>query len=92
MEKPKKVYLKKLPLKEITEMLNMLYSDGTEYIDLIGVSYGPGKQDEVFIAVPEEYVKPIPENSAKIVEEPTKEDVPTSIEKNNINDLLDGSL
>lgn len=96
MDKPKRVFLKKLPLKEITEMLNMLYSDGIEYIDLIGVSYGDGKQDEVFIAVPQEYMKPLPENSATIIEEPKEEDVkenvPKTIEKNNINDLLDRSL
>lgn len=33
-----------------------LYSEGADYIDILGLSYGPDKQDEITIAVKDEYM------------------------------------
>ncbi len=43
--------LRKIPLKEFIEILNDLYEDGVDYIDISGRSSNEGEQPQDFIKI-----------------------------------------
>jgi hypothetical protein len=55
MEKNKFV-IKKVPLGVFLSLLNNLYEDGADFIDLHGEVDGTGLKDNVTVAVPMEYM------------------------------------
>lgn len=52
----RKVTLKKIPLYDLMRMVEDLYSQGADFIDITGVMNGPNKQDEVSLSVRDEYM------------------------------------
>jgi len=55
-EGSKKVVLRKIPLFDLLKLIEHLYSTGADYIDIVGMSFGEGIQDEIMIAVKDEYM------------------------------------
>ncbi len=52
--KPNEVVLVKIPLKHLIDTLVMIYSDGADYVDIVGV---PNEmQDSIGIVVRDEYM------------------------------------
>ena len=43
--------LRKIPLRELLEILNDLYEDGVDYIDISGTSNDEGEQPQDFIKI-----------------------------------------
>lgn len=54
----KNFVIKKVPLHTFIVLLNNLYQDGADYVDLHGEIDGTGKQDNVTVSVPSEYLSP----------------------------------
>lgn len=102
MKNPKKSKhtAQKIPLKNFLTLLNTLYSDGADFIDLeITITPDENVSDKVSIQVPLEYMTP--ESQQELLEEdnefeeevvPTvsKEDAKKSFTKQQIIDLLNG--
>lgn len=75
--------LRKIPLMELLEILNDLYEDGVDYIDISGTSSDEGEQPQDFIkiTVRPDYIakeKDINESSIDV----------TKLSENDINDLI----
>ena len=52
----KKMVLRKIAILDLLKILQHLYANGTDYIDIVGMSQGPGEQDEILIAVKDDYL------------------------------------
>ena len=75
--------LRKIPLFELLEILNDLYEDGVDYIDISGTSDEDGKQDLIKITVRPDYI------SSDDTEDIDKSNVNvTKLSENDINDLI----
>jgi len=53
----KKVCLRKIPLYDLLKLMEHLYESGADFVDIIGVSMGEDTQDEIMVAVQDEYMK-----------------------------------
>lgn len=53
----KKVCLRKIPLYDLLKLMEHLYESGADFVDIIGVSMGEDTQDEIMVAVKDEYMK-----------------------------------
>ena len=51
-----KVTLTKIPLRDLAELLQHLYQKGADYVDIVAVPKEAGIQDEIIVAVPNEYM------------------------------------
>ena len=75
--------LRKIPLFELLEILNDLYEDGVDYIDISGTSDEDGKQDLIKITVRPDYI------SSDDTEDIDKSNINvTKLSENDINDLI----
>ena len=75
--------LRKIPLFELLEILNDLYEDGVDYIDISGTSDEDGKQDLIKITVRPDYI------SNDDTEDIDKSNINvTKLSENDINDLI----
>ncbi len=75
--------LRKIPLMELLEILNDLYEDGVDYIDISGTSSDEGEQPQDFIKIT---VRPDYMAEEKDINE-SSIDV-TKLSENDINDLI----
>jgi hypothetical protein len=80
-KKPNEVVLVKIPLKELIDTLVMIYRDGADYIDIIGV---PDEiQDSIGIMVKNEYFADYEHN-----EQSANEMGKGDISETDLNDLI----
>jgi hypothetical protein len=57
MKNPKKNFvIKKVPLNTFIDLLNNLYMDGADFVDLHGEVDGTGTQDNIKVSVPMDYM------------------------------------
>ena len=78
--------LRKIPLMELLEILNDLYEDGVDYIDIAGTSNNDVDypQDLIKITVRPEYIS---HDDTEEINEGAEIDV-TKLSENDINDLI----
>jgi hypothetical protein len=55
-EGSKKIILRKIPLFDLMKLMEHLYHTGADYVDIVGISMGENTQDEIMIAVKDEYM------------------------------------
>ena len=80
------VELKKIPLAGFIAMLEELYDNGADYIDIIGKP--DQKQDVISLVVREDYIDPYNNNFANMEDGPLFIDKPPSLNTINLNDLI----
>lgn len=85
--KNNKMVLRKIPLEGMIELLQHLNQRGAEFIDIIGVSNDEGIQDELVIAVRDEYLKNEDEDN-NYINEGLEENVQNPITIDYLNNLL----
>lgn len=78
--------LRKIPLMELLEILNDLYEDGVDYIDIAGTSVteGDNPQDLIKITVRPEYIS---HDDTEEIDGSADINV-TKLSENDINDLI----
>lgn len=70
MEIPKRITIKKIPLYNFLALLNNLYMDGAEFVDLHGEIDPKGTQDTITVSVPIEYLSDDARAALEAPEEP----------------------
>ena len=82
----KEVVLKKIPLRVLIDILQDAWNKGADYIDIIGVA--DEVQDNIAIAIKEEYFNTNPEEEFEVDVELEKLDEDKEITDEDLNQLL----
>jgi hypothetical protein len=56
MAEARKMILRKIPILDLLKIMQHLYTSGADFVDIVGVGNVPGQQDEIMVAVKEEYM------------------------------------
>lgn len=51
-----RLMLRKIPLFDLLKILEHLYDSGADFVDIVGISLGDKEQDEIMVAVKDEYM------------------------------------
>lgn len=82
----RKMILRKIPIHEILAILQHLYSSGADFVDIVGMQQAEDKQDEILMAVKDEYMAT--EARDAYVREMTEEDIDDLDEMSKIDQSL----
>jgi hypothetical protein len=82
----KEVVLKKIPLRVLIDILQDAWNKGADYIDIIGVA--DEVQDNIAIAIKEEYFNTNPEEEFEVDVELEKLDEDKDITDEDLNQLI----
>lgn len=59
-QQTEKAIIRKISVLELVKILNMMYSMGADYVDIVGVIFNDDtNQDEILVATKEEYMQPL---------------------------------
>jgi hypothetical protein len=86
MMENKEVVLKKIPLRVLIDILQDAWNKGADYIDIIGVA--DEVQDNIAIAIKEEYFNTNPEEEFEVDVELEKLDEDKDITDEDLNQLI----
>jgi hypothetical protein len=86
MMENKEVVLKKIPLRVLIDILQDAWNKGADYIDIIGVA--DQVQDNIAIAIKEEYFNTNPEEEFEVDVELEKLDEEKDITDEDLNQLI----
>lgn len=73
--------LRRILLYDLLSILEHLYDNGADYVDIVGMSHVDGTQDEIMIAVKDEYISSYrPEDDNNVEEVDKMEGVANIVE------------